>query len=206
MIVEIDARYRHTWDLRAIAHVAGVSTTTAGKILLAVRGPKPAPARPSHDRRTRFLFSDVMWSSDTVDLGDGRLLIKTLDEASLFKVGWDPTPEETAEAVAAHARDILERMRRVPLIWKFDHQGAFTGEPFQAVLREYGIVPYPIRRRARRASPPARRQDPDETLGPVRGAGTQAQIRRPRARCARGCPNEPSDQYWTVLPLPRSIQ
>lgn len=117
------------------------------QVLREERGPRPLRARPSHERRTRFLRCDVMWSSDFFEAA-GRCLIKTLDEKALFKPGCERAPSESGAAAVAHARGILERMRRVPLIWKYDHGSAFTGRLFQDLLAEHRIVPYPTRCRA----------------------------------------------------------
>jgi transposase InsO family protein len=113
-----------------------------------VRGPRPKAREKPHNLRTRFLARDVMWSSDFVDMPDGRKLLKTLDEASRFRLGWDPAKSESARDVVAHARKIIERMKRAPLVWKYDHGSAFTGDDFQALLAEHEIVGYPIPPRA----------------------------------------------------------
>jgi len=147
-VLEVDRRYRSSWDVRAVAHVTGVGKTSVAKILRLARGPRPKAREKPHDLRTRFLARDVMWSSDFVDMPDGRKLLKTLDEASRFRLGWDPAAEETAGDVVRHARRIIERMRRAPLVWKYDHGSAFTSKAFQALLAEYGIVGYPIPPRA----------------------------------------------------------
>lgn len=142
-VIEIDKHYRSTWDVRAIAHVVGIGHTTVAKILREFRGPRPKRAKRPHTRRTRFNKRDVMWSSDFVRLGWGWLLIRTIDEMSGYRLGWELCRSETAEAVMAHARSIVERMGRVPLVWKFDHGSAFTSKAFQRFLCERMIVPYP---------------------------------------------------------------
>jgi transposase InsO family protein len=147
-VVELDRRYRSSWDCRSIAHVTGVGHTTVARILKLVRGGRPKPGRPAHTRRTRFLFRDVMWSSDFVELPGKRWLLKTMDETSRFRLGWDVVKAQTAEAVERHASDILARMGRAPLVWKFDHGSQFTGELFQSVLEEHDIIPFPTPPRA----------------------------------------------------------
>ena len=147
-VVEIDARYRSSWDVRAIAHVTGVGKSSVAKILRAVRGPRPKAHEKPHNRRTRFLARDVMWSSDFVEQADGRKLLKTLDEASRFRLAWDLGNGERAAAVVRHARRLIERMGRTPLVWKYDHGSAFTGTAFQALLAEHDIAAYPIPPRA----------------------------------------------------------
>lgn len=144
-VVELDRRYRSTWDAHAIAHVVKLSPTTVAKILREVRGPRPKRVKRPHTRRTRFNRRDVMWSSDFVRVGWGWLLLKTLDEMSGYVLGWDLVKSENAPAVLAHAESIIKRMGRAPLVWKYDHGSAFTSEIFQGlVLEEHGIVPYPI--------------------------------------------------------------
>ena len=147
-VVELDRRYRSTWDAHAIAHVLGMSPTTAAKILREERGPRPKRAKEPHTRRTRFKQRDVMWSSDFVRLGWGWLLIKTIDEMSGFRLGWELCRSETAEAAVAHARSIIARMGRAPLVWKYDHGSAFTSGAFQKFLACHKIVPYPTHPRA----------------------------------------------------------
>jgi len=147
-VVELDRRYRSTWDAHAIAHVLGMSPTTAAKILREERGPRPKRAKEPHTRRTRFKQRDVMWSSDFVRLGWGWLLIKTIDEMSGFRLGWELCRSETAEAAVAHARSIIARMGRAPLVWKYDHGSAFTSDAFQKLLACHKIVPYPTHPRA----------------------------------------------------------
>lgn len=147
-MVELDRRYRSTWDAHAIAHVLGMSPTTAAKILREERGPRPKRAKESHTRRTRFKQRDVMWSSDFVRLGWGWLLIKTIDEMSGLRLGWELCRSETAEAAVAHARSIIERMGRAPLVWKYDHGSAFTSKKFQELLACHKIVAYPTHPRA----------------------------------------------------------
>ena len=147
-MIELDKRYRSSWDVRSIAHVVGIGHTTTAKILRAARGPRPKPARPSHQRRTRFLRRDVMWSSDFTQMPDGRKLLKTLDEMSRYRLAWDMAPTETAHAVVEHARQLIERMGRRALIWKYDHGSAFTSQVFQDFLAEMRIVPYAIPPRA----------------------------------------------------------
>lgn len=143
-VVELDRRYRSTWDAHAIGHVVKLSATTVAKILRELRGPRPKRAKRPHTRRTRFNHRDVMWSSDFVRIGWGWLLLKTLDERSGFVLGWDLVRSENAIDVIAHAESILERMGRAPLVWKYDHGSAFTSEIFQGLLEEHRIIPYPI--------------------------------------------------------------
>lgn len=147
-VVELDRRYRSTWDAHAIAHVLGMSPTTAAKILREERGPRPKRAKQPHTRRTRFKRRDVMWSSDFVRLGWGWLLIKTIDEMSGFRLGWELCRSETAAAAVAHARSIIDRMGRAPLVWKYDHGSAFTSKAFQELLACNKIVAYPTHPRA----------------------------------------------------------
>lgn len=147
-VVELDRRYRSTWDAHAIAHVVGMSPTTAAKILREVRGPRPKRAKRPHTRRTRFARRDAMWSTDFVDLGWGWKLIKTIDEMSGFRLGWDLCRSETAEAAVSHARSIVERMGRAPLVWKYDHGSGCTSLAFQAFLAGHKVVAYPIPPRA----------------------------------------------------------
>lgn len=143
-VVELDRRYRSTWDAHAIAHVVGLSATTVAKILREVRGPRPKRAKQPHTRRTKFSRRDVMWSSDFVKVGWGWLLLRTMDEMSGYVLGWDLVRSENSTAVLEHAKSILARMGRAPLVWKYDHGSAFTSGVFQGTLQEYQIVPYPI--------------------------------------------------------------
>jgi len=143
-VIELDRRYRSTWDSHAIAHVVGHSATTVAKILREFRGARPKRPKRPHTRRTRFNRRDVMWSSDFVRLGWGWLLLTTIDEHSGYILGWNLVRSEQAMAVLEHAQSILERMGRAPLVWKYDHGSAFTSEVFQGLLEEYKIIPYPI--------------------------------------------------------------
>jgi transposase InsO family protein len=148
-VVELDRRYRSTWDAHAIAHVVELSATTVAKILREVRGPRPKRVERPHTRRTRFTRRDVMWSSDFVRIGWGWLLLKTIDEMSGFVLGWDLVRSEDSLAVLDHAESIIKRMGRAPMVWKFDHGSAFMSEVFMGlVLEEHEIVPYPTQRRA----------------------------------------------------------
>jgi transposase InsO family protein len=142
-VIEVDRRYRSSWDVRAVAYVVGIGHQSVAQILREARGPRPKPAKQSHDRRTRFLFRDVMWSSDVVKVF-GRFLIKTLDETSRFRVGWELVEAETARAAVAHGEDIIRRMGRAPLVWKYDHGSLFTSRLFQDFLARHQILPYPI--------------------------------------------------------------
>ena len=142
-VIELDRYYRSTWDARAIAHVVGIGAATVAKILRELRGPRPKRAKPPHTRRTRFIKRDVMWSSDFVRLGWGWLLMRTIDEMSGYRLGWDLCRSETAGAAVAHARSIVQRMERAPLVWKYDHGSAFTSDAFQRFLAEHRIVSYP---------------------------------------------------------------
>jgi len=142
-VLALDQLYRSTWDAHAIAHIVRLSPTTVAKILREFRGPRPKRAKQPHTRRTKFIRRDVMWSSDFVRLGWGWLLMRTIDEMSGYRLGWDLCRSETAEAALAHARSIAQRMGRVPLVWKYDHGSAFTSDVFQRFLAEHRIVPYP---------------------------------------------------------------
>ncbi len=88
-----------------------------------------------------------MWSSDYMAVGKDKLL-KTLDEMALFKLAWNVEPTETAAGVVKHARQLVERMGRKPLVWKYDHGSAFMSKEFQEFLAQNRIVPYPIPPRA----------------------------------------------------------
>jgi len=147
-VIEIDRRYRSSWDTRSIAFAVGISATSVAKILKAERGPRPKPGKRSHERRTRFLLRDVMWSSDYKNLLGGRKLLKTMDEMSRYRVGWEVRRTESAEAVVAHAEDLIRRMGRSPLAWKYDHGSPFTSDLFQDFLARHRIIPYPIPPRA----------------------------------------------------------
>jgi len=143
-VVELDQRYRSSWDVRSIAHVLGLGHTTVATILREARGPRPERAKRPHDRRTRFLRRDVMWSSDFMKLPDGREMIKTMDEMSLYRLGWDAEKTETADLAVRHAKAIFQRTGRWPLIWKYDHGSPFTSDLFQDFLKQRKILPYPI--------------------------------------------------------------
>lgn len=143
-VVELDRRYRSTWDTHAIAHVLKMSPTTAAKILREERGPRPKRVERPHTRRTRFLRRDVMWSSDFMKLPDGREMIKTMDEMALYRLGWDAEKTETAALAVRHAEAIYQRTGRWPLIWKYDHGSPFTSGLFQDFLKRNKILPYPI--------------------------------------------------------------
>lgn len=156
-VIHLDERYRSSWDVRAIAQVVGMGHTTVAKILKEHRGPRPTLREAPHVRRTRFTGRDVMWSSDFTELpgrskndtkGEKQKLLKTLDETSRFRLGWDITASEQSLAVVNHAESLVRRMGRVPLVWKYDHGSAFTSEVFQGLLDHYGIVPFPIPPRA----------------------------------------------------------
>lgn len=147
-IIEIDRRYRSSWDTRSIAHVVKASPTTVAKILREQRGPRPKPERRPHERRTCFLRRDVMWSSDFMELPDGRELIKTMDELSRYRLGWGAEKTETAAMTVRHGEDLIGRMGRAPLVWKYDHGSPFTSGAFQAFLVRHKIQPYPIPVRA----------------------------------------------------------
>ncbi len=143
-VLELDKRYRSTWDAHAIAHVMKLSPTTVAKILREHRGPRPKRAKQPHTRRTRFTRRDVMWSSDFTHIGWGWLLLRTLDERSGYILGWDLVKSEQAMAILDHAQSILARMGRAPLVWKYDHGTGFTSDVFQGLLESSEIVPYPI--------------------------------------------------------------
>lgn len=147
-VVELDRRYRSTWDTHAIAHVVGLSATTVAKILREYRGPRPKRAKRPHTRRTRFTRRDVMWSSDFTDIGWGWLLLTTMDEMSGYVLGWDLVRSESSLAVIEHAEAILARMGRAPLVWKYDHGSGFTSDVFQGLLEYHEIIPYPIAARS----------------------------------------------------------
>lgn len=143
-VIGLDRRYRSSWDVRSIAHVVGIGHTTVAKILREIRGPRPERGKRPHDRRTRFLRRDAMWSSDFMELPDGRELIKSLDEMSIFRLGWDAEQTETAEFAVRHGEAIVGRMGRAPLVWKYDHGSPFTSGLFQDFLARHKILPYPI--------------------------------------------------------------
>ena len=143
-VIELDRRYRSTWDVRSIAHVIGIGHNSVAKIVREARGPRPKRKKHPHDGRTRFLYRDVMWSSDFMDLHDGRKLLKTMDEMSLHRLGWDITEAETAYTVVEHAEALIRCVGRAPLIWKYDHGSQFTSDKFQEFLARHKILAYPI--------------------------------------------------------------
>lgn len=147
-VIELDRRYRSTWDVRSVAHVIGIGHNSVAKILREARGPRPKKTERPHNGRTSFSRRDVMWSSDFKDLPGGWKLLKTLDEMSRYKVGWDIVDSESAEALVKHAREVVESMGRAPLVWKFDNGGAFKSADFRAFLKEHEIIPFPIPPRA----------------------------------------------------------
>lgn len=142
-VIELDRRYRFTWDVRSIAHVIGIGHNSVAKIVREERGPRPRKTERPHNGRTRINCRDVMWSSDFLAIPGGKLL-KTLDERSRYKLGWDIVDSESAEALVKHAREVVESMGRAPLVWKFDNGGAFKSKVFQDFLAEHKIIPYPI--------------------------------------------------------------
>jgi transposase InsO family protein len=146
-ILEIDRENRSTWDTRSIASVVGVSHGSVAKVLAESRSPRPTRKALPHTGRTKIMARDVFWSSDFTEVPGKRKLLKTLDEHSRYRPGWDICPE-TAEAVVEHAEGLVRCMGRAPLVWKYDHGSAFTSERFQAFLRRHWIIGYPTQRRA----------------------------------------------------------
>ena len=146
-VLEIDRRNRSTWDTRSIASVVGISHSSVAKILAEARGPRPTRKSPPHNGRTKVLVRDVIWSSDFTEVPGKRKLLKTLDEHSRYRPGWDICPE-AAEAVVAHAEGLVTCMGRAPLVWKYDHGSAFMSRQFQDFLRQRGIIGYATQRRA----------------------------------------------------------
>jgi transposase InsO family protein len=142
-VIELDRRYRFTWDVRSIAHVIGIGHNSVAKIVREARGPRPKKTERPHNGRTHINYRDVMWSSDFLAIPGGKLL-KTLDEMSIYKLGWDIVDCESAEELVKHAEGIVESMGRAPLVWKFDNGGAFKSKVFQDFLAEHKIIPYPI--------------------------------------------------------------
>jgi transposase InsO family protein len=63
-----------------------------------------------------------------MELPGKRWLLKTIDEMSRFRLGWEVCLSQTAEAAAHHVADILKRMGRAPLVWKFDHGSQFMSD------------------------------------------------------------------------------
>jgi len=147
-VKEIDARYRCTWDTRAIAHLTGISHGSVAKILKESRGPRPEKIKPAHECRTKFNMCDVMWSSDFMDTENGRKLLKTMDEKSDYKLGWDVSVSDDTDILISHAQDIIRRTGRTPLAWKYDNGPCFKSKRFEQFLDQNNILPYPIRRRA----------------------------------------------------------
>ena len=146
-VLEIDKRNRSTWDTRSIASVVGISHGSVAKVLAEARGPRPTRKAMPHVGRTKLLARDVQWSSDFTEVPGGRKLLKTLDEYSRYRPGWDICPE-TAEAVVAHAEGLVACMGRAPLVWKYDHGPAFMSGKFQEFLMRHWIIGYPTQRRA----------------------------------------------------------
>ena len=146
-VLTLDRENRSTWDTRSIASVVGISHASVAKILAEGRGPRPTRKDRPHTGRTRVLVRDVFLSSDFTEVPGGRKLLKTLEEYSRYRPGWDVCPE-TAEAVVAHAERVIASTGRTPLVWKYDHGSAFTSEKFQDFLREHWIIGYPTHRRA----------------------------------------------------------
>lgn len=147
-VLELDKRYRSTWDAHAIAHVVKLSPTTVAKILREHRGPRPKREEPAHTRRTRFIRRDVMWSSDFTHIGWGWLLLRTLDEHSGYILGWDLVKSEDSIGVLEHGQSIVGSMERGPLVWKYDHGSGFISDVFQYFMEGEGIAPYPTAPRA----------------------------------------------------------
>jgi transposase InsO family protein len=147
-VKKIDDDYRSTWDSRAIAYVTGISHGSVAKILKEYRGPRPERKEPPHDRRTKFLLRDVMWSSDVTGERDGYFLLKTIDEKTDYPLAWDLVRSENAEELVVHAKHLITRYGRTPLIWKYDNGSAFKSKKFQKFLKKHHIIPYPIHRRS----------------------------------------------------------
>ena len=146
--MELDRRFRSTWDVRTIAHVVNLSHETVAKVLREERGPRPKRVKPPHVRKTRFLKADVMWSMDFKELPGKRCLIHTIDEASGYRLGWKVCQTPTAMAALEHMREIIQNTGKVPLVWKFDHGPAFMSRVLQAFLSQHEVLPYPIPPRA----------------------------------------------------------
>lgn len=147
-VKKIDSCYRSTWDTRAISHVTGISHGSIAKILNEYRGSRPERNKPSHDRRTKFLFRDVMWSSDCTETDSGKLLLRTIDEKTGFTLGYDIVRSENAEEITKHAENVIARFDRAPLVWKYDNGPAFKSKMFGNLLVQHEIIPYSIHRRA----------------------------------------------------------
>jgi len=60
----------------------------------------------------------------------------------------DLVRSEQAVAVIDHAQSILDRMKRAPLVWKYDNGSAVKSDAVQTFLAEHKIIPYPIPPRA----------------------------------------------------------
>ncbi len=147
-VIELDRRYRHTWDVRSLAHVIGIGHNSVAKIVRQERGARPKKAERPHNGRTHINYRDVLWSSDFLELPGGGKLLKTLDEMSRYKLGWDMVDSESAGELVKHAGGIVDAVGRAPLVWKFDNGGAFKSEVFRDFLAARKIIPYPIPPRA----------------------------------------------------------
>lgn len=147
-VIKIDTDYRSTWDSRGIAHVTGISHGSVAKILKEHRGSRPERNKPPHNGRTKFLFRDVMWSSDCTETDTGKLLVRTIDEKTGFTLGYDTVRSENADEITKHAEDIIARFGKAPLIWKYDNGPAFKSSKFGKLLIQHKIISYPIHRRS----------------------------------------------------------
>lgn len=147
LVVRLDRDYRATWDTRSIASVVKISHGSVAKILAEVRGPRPKKKDVPHLSRTRFLMRDVMWSSDFTDIQGGRKLLRTLDEYSRHRPGWDIC-RESAEDAVKHGEGLVACVGRAPLVWKYDHGSPFTSRLFQEFLRRHEVIGYATQARA----------------------------------------------------------
>ena len=178
-ILKIDRENRSTWDARSIAAAVGISHGSVAKILAEERGPRPKRKEPPHRGRTKVLARDVVWSMDFTEVPGKRKLLKTLDEHSLYRPGWDICPE-TAEAVVAHAEGLVACTGRAPLVWKYDHGSAFMSGKFQDFLRQHEIIGYPTQRRAPWTNGRTERDNREikNWLVPVRDEATDSELER----------------------------
>ena len=87
---------------------------------------------------------------------------------------------ETAQSLVAHARQIIERMGRKPLVWKFDHGPAGKSVMFKRFLAENGIAAYATAPRAPWTNGRTERDNKEvrNWLIPVEGRLTTDEIER----------------------------
>jgi hypothetical protein len=146
-VIELTTKWKEIATNYVIGIKAGISASSAGKILHEYLGPRKEEKERRHDLKTcDWMKMHVCWALDTIKIPskEGYVYVQLLiEEYSRCVLGWILSYSNTGEKAKTLIQEAIEKHNITPLVIKTDRGSEFVNDVVKSYLKEKEILYMP---------------------------------------------------------------